>query len=48
MDHHLLILTDQDASVSEEAISIDENQFIEFLKRKPIWEFASLTKSDTA
>ena len=40
-----LVVTDKQTANSEETISIDENQFAQFMKRKPIWEFASLAKS---
>ena len=42
----LLVLQNTEASITEETISIDENQFIEFLKRKGIQEVASLKRID--
>ena len=42
----LLVLQNTEASIIEETISIDENQFIEFLKRKGLQEVASLKRID--
>ena len=42
----LVALTENQASNSKYVVSIDEARFVEFMKKIPIWGFASITKVD--